>query len=180
MVETPQHVPNAGKSLRKTLRECTGNICQCLADKINELVNRSKAPGAGGTRGLVERFAQQVAPGAQGPGTTGWINHENEIRTQQDTLQQHLDEHDGRGCPPGGLPAGARSWANKPVPSPADWQANNPVATPYTGVTGSAAGDVAAGAATVGLGYLLYRGIRMLPSLAPPLWWSIPGNLAVP
>ncbi|MBV7298295.1 DUF4157 domain-containing protein [Enterovibrio sp. NIFS-20-8] len=39
---------------------------------------------------------------------------------------------------------------------------------------------VVAGAAAVGLGYLIYRGVRMLPSLAPPLWWTIPGNLAVP
>ncbi|WP_394209195.1 DUF4157 domain-containing protein [Enterovibrio calviensis] len=39
---------------------------------------------------------------------------------------------------------------------------------------------VAGAAATVGLGYLIYRGVRMIPSLAPPLWWTIPGNLAVP
>ncbi|OEE67125.1 hypothetical protein A1OO_15320 [Enterovibrio norvegicus FF-33] len=39
---------------------------------------------------------------------------------------------------------------------------------------------VAGAAATVGLGYLIYRGIRMIPSLAPPLWWTVPGNLALP
>ncbi|EOD79642.1 hypothetical protein D515_01436 [Grimontia indica] len=39
---------------------------------------------------------------------------------------------------------------------------------------------VVAGAAAVGIGYLIYRGVRMIPSLAPPLWWTIPGNLAVP
>jgi uncharacterized protein RhaS with RHS repeats len=36
---------------------------------------------------------------------------------------------------------------------------------------------------TIGLGaagYVGYRAVRMLPSLAPPLWWTIPGNLAVP
>jgi len=36
------------------------------------------------------------------------------------------------------------------------------------------------GAAAIGTGYLIYRGLRMLPSLAPPLWWTIPENLAFP
>ncbi|MBQ9986730.1 MAG: hypothetical protein IJP38_10570 [Oscillospiraceae bacterium] len=31
-----------------------------------------------------------------------------------------------------------------------------------------------------GTGYLVWRGARMLPSLLPPLWWSIPVNLATP
>lgn len=29
-------------------------------------------------------------------------------------------------------------------------------------------------------GYVIYRGIRMLPSLLPPLWWTIPGNVVIP
>jgi len=36
------------------------------------------------------------------------------------------------------------------------------------------------GAAAVGAGYLIYRGVRMVPSLLPPLWWTIPANAAVP
>lgn len=35
-------------------------------------------------------------------------------------------------------------------------------------------------AAGVGAAYVAYRCIRMLPSLAPPLWWTIPSNAAVP
>ena len=34
--------------------------------------------------------------------------------------------------------------------------------------------------ATVGTGYVIYRGVRMLPSMLPPLWWTIPGNLVIP
>jgi len=30
----------------------------------------------------------------------------------------------------------------------------------------------------IGGSYLIYRTARMLPSLAPPLWWTIPINLA--
>ena len=33
---------------------------------------------------------------------------------------------------------------------------------------------------TGGTIYFLYRCGRMLPSLLPPLWWTIPGNLALP
>jgi RHS repeat-associated protein len=40
---------------------------------------------------------------------------------------------------------------------------------------------VAAGAATVGAGYLIYRGVRMIPSVVfPVLWPSIPANVAIP
>jgi len=174
----PLHVPDAGKSLKRTLRNCIGDICQCLAEKINELISAEKTGGSG-TRGLVSRFAQQVQPGAQGPGTDSWRNHETEIRNQQRNLDQHLDEFDGRGCG-GGIPVNAREWVNRPLPTLSQWEANNPNAAPYTGLTGSVAGDVATGAAAVGAGYLIYRGIRMLPSLFPPLWWTIPGNAAIP
>ena len=42
-----------------------------------------------------------------------------------------------------------------------------------------AKGIFVAGAA-VGTGYVIYRGVRMLPSMLPPLWWTIPGNLVIP
>ena len=29
-------------------------------------------------------------------------------------------------------------------------------------------------------GYVIYRVIRFIPSLAPPLWWSIPANVVTP
>ena len=36
------------------------------------------------------------------------------------------------------------------------------------------------GGAAISLGYLIYRGVRILPSLLPPLWWTIPANIAIP
>ena len=35
-------------------------------------------------------------------------------------------------------------------------------------------------AVTAGTVYLIYRGVRMLPSLFPGLWWTIPINAATP
>jgi len=40
--------------------------------------------------------------------------------------------------------------------------------------------DIVEGVGAVGAGYLIYRGVRMLPSLLPPLWWTIPANAAIP
>jgi hypothetical protein len=41
-------------------------------------------------------------------------------------------------------------------------------------------GGAAAVGAGIGVGYLIYRGVRMIPSLFPPLWPTIPANLAIP
>ncbi|MFK7643173.1 hypothetical protein ACI43T_11890 [Neisseria oralis] len=32
----------------------------------------------------------------------------------------------------------------------------------------------------VGAGYLIYRGVRMIPSFFPALWWTIPVNAVTP
>lgn len=40
--------------------------------------------------------------------------------------------------------------------------------------------NIVKGAVAVGSGYLLYRGIRMLPSLFPPFWPTIPANAIIP
>lgn len=39
---------------------------------------------------------------------------------------------------------------------------------------------VATGTVVVGGAYVVYRVVRMIPSLAPPLWWTIPEDLAIP
>ena len=68
-----------------------------------------------------------------------------------------------------------------PVPVPVPAPSPAPAPAPSTGLTpGQVATGVAAGAAGVGIGYLIYRGIRMIPSLFPALWPTIPANLAIP
>ena len=36
------------------------------------------------------------------------------------------------------------------------------------------------GSAAASAGYLIYRGIRMLPALLPAFWWTIPAKLVAP
>ncbi|RYE39100.1 MAG: hypothetical protein EOP21_11165 [Hyphomicrobiales bacterium] len=104
-------------------------ICERLAREIDEFINRRRGP-SGGIKGLRYRFEEQIAPGAQGPGTTGWTNHERAISEQQKGLRDRLDDYDDNDCDDKGppLPSGARNWAFRPVPSAGEWSKNNPVA----------------------------------------------------
>ncbi|HKR23161.1 MAG TPA: RHS repeat-associated core domain-containing protein, partial [Pyrinomonadaceae bacterium] len=65
----------------------------------------------------------------------------------------------------------------KPAPHPTPQRRANPGLT--DGEKKAVAG-VAGVAVGVGTGYIIYRALRMTPSLAPPLWWTIPINLATP
>ena len=40
--------------------------------------------------------------------------------------------------------------------------------------------NIMKGAAVIGTGYLIYRGIRMIPSFFPAFWWTLPINAATP
>jgi Toxin with a conserved tryptophan and TIP tripeptide motif len=168
-----------GNKLKRTIERCTGNLCECLSDAIEALLNANNPHGTG-EKGLRQHVAEQVAKGASGPGTTSWNVHEKNIADQQRNMRDHLREHEARGCggpPAGGSPVPAGAWraATAPLPTAADWGANNPAA--YEGLTGSKLGDAAVG---VGVGYGIYRFVRFLPSLVPVLWPSIPANLAIP
>jgi hypothetical protein len=166
-----------GNKIYRTISNCVGNICECLSDAIDALLNANNPHGTG-EKGLKQHVAEQVAKGAASPGTDVWNRHQTVIRDQKANLRDHLREHKERGCggPPSGgspVPSDAWRWATSPLPTAADWGANNPVA--YEGLTGSPVGDAAVG---VGAGYLLYRGLRLLPSLLfPP---SFIPNLAIP
>lgn len=64
-----------------------------------------------------------------------------------------------------------------------DWGKKPPRQTPGRALTPEEQETIkkaAAGAAVVGTGYIIYRVVRFLPSLAPPLWPTIPANLAIP
>ena len=131
--------------------------CPELLDSINRLTDTEKR-GRNGTKGLVQRFRDYLGDDA---------THGPQLQDQQRSLRTYLDEYDKKGC--GDPPSGSVAMASQPLPSP----------TPSTVDPSTAKAVVATGGA-VGLGYGIYRAIRFLPSLAPPLWWTIPENLAIP
>ena len=147
--------------------------CAAILQKIMDLINRDKRQcGGGGTHGLVHRFQEQIN-GQNGPGTTSWDNHQKAIEEQQRALEKQIRNYTKNGC--GGPPPVAFEWATKRVPQPAEWK--GPQNTQMAKNAAKAAGAVVGLAA---VGYIAYRVIRFLPSLAPPLWWSIGPNLAIP
>ncbi len=94
----------------------------------------------------------------------------HQFEGRQQGLRNRLNDWNTQGC--GDPPPGAWDWATRPVPE-AD---PKPPSVDYRGTAETAA------KVGVGLGalYLTYRVIRMIPSLAPPLWWTIPANAAIP
>jgi hypothetical protein len=153
--------------------------CGELANIIDELINRNKhnfGDGQTGRHGLRYRFDEQ-ANGINGPGTESWRNHHDEIKRQQNYLKNRLKDWDDSNCSNkgGGLPVGAWSWASAPAPT----DTRNPNAIRPT-ATSNALGNAGKAVGTVGAGYLIYRGVRMIPSLLPVLWPTIPANLAAP
>jgi len=102
----------------------------------------------------------------------GWRSIEGEqhqFEGRQQGLRNRLNDWNSNNCGP--PPAEAWDWATKPVPSP----------DPKPAIDGSTATKaVVATGAAVGTGYIIYRIIRMIPSLFPPLWWTIPENAAIP
>lgn len=142
---------NARKKARKM------NCAELLA-KINELVNTEKR-GRMGTKGLMQRFRDYLGDDA---------THGPTYYDQQRSLRSYMDEYEDKGC--GGPPPNALEWVDKKLPAPAP--------APEEGL--STTQKVVAGAGAVGAGYLIYRGIRMIPSLFPALWWTAPANLAAP
>lgn len=131
--------------------------CQELLEKIKELTDTEKKGGDGGTKGLLQRFRDY-----RGDDNT----HGPEILKNQRSLRTYLKEYDKKGC--GDPPGNAEEVAYRPLP----------VIVPMVDGKTVVTGTVVVG--TVGIGYAIYRAIRFLPSLVPPLWWTIPENLAIP
>jgi len=157
------------------------DVCERLRRRIDELINRNKHSDPpsqvlnGDVHGLRYRFAEQIN-GRDGPGTQSWIEHDEQIRGQQEKLQRELEEYERNGCGP--PPPGAWSWATRPRPSEGDYRGSNPI-NDRPADEGLTTGEtVAVAAGGTALAYLGYRALRMLPSLLfPP---SIPVNLAIP
>ena len=147
--------------------ECEDLLVQILA-RIAELARRA-----------AELVANQHSLPLRGPMSIE--GHQQQFRNKQVNLRRLLNDWDTFGCGP--PPRNAWRWATRSVPSPAPrpsrpparreitTEPNEPLVTPE---------EVATVAGVAVAGYIAYRVIRMIPSLLPPLWWTIPANVAVP
>ncbi len=133
--------------------------CSELGNKIKELIDTDKR-GRCGPKGLIQRFRDYRGDDlTHGPQYTG----------QQSALRAYLDAFLDKGCGPP-PPPGAHEWVEKPLPAPKTEE----------GSSGDVAKSVAVAAGVAAIAYGTYRVIRFLPSLFPPLWPTIPANLAIP
>ncbi len=99
-------------------------------------------------------------------GTRSLQGERQQYGDQQRGLRKLLQKWDDNDC--GDPPEGAEDLATRPVPA----------ADPKP--EGQALKRTAEVGGAIGAGYIAYRIIRMLPSLAPPLWWTIPENAVIP
>ena len=132
-------------------------------------------------------------------GTMSWEGHQHQYEGARNRLNRLVQDYYSSGCK-GPLPPGFGQWAMRPAP-PAPWWVGKPgvygppslsvIAIPNPAPIGSmqgtplTSGGITAGQAgavglTGGAIYFGYRCLRMIPSLYPPLWETIPLNAATP
>ncbi len=108
------------KALRRHLKACKDNVCQCIStffDKQN-----------GGHGGLAERFERMLGPNAV---KTGIPTHADQIRGRQKALDEALDVYKDQGCGDPGAPdhapisKEALRNATRGIPTVEDWEAKH-------------------------------------------------------
>jgi len=157
--ESTQECEELSKRARQKARKMD---CGQLLEKINELADKEKV-GGGGTKGLKQRFRDYLGDDP---------THGPEIEKQKRSLRTYIDEYVSRKPPCGDPPSEAYELSKRELPVPAPTQSDDRAK--------DSAKYAAEAGAGLGLAYITYRVIRMLPSLLPPLWETIPVNLAIP
>jgi hypothetical protein len=141
------------------------SLSRRVANTITELAKRKKELELDPLN-LVETNPEEV------------LKHQELFAKRQEDLFNRMAEWEKEGCDNSdggsGLPADVWDWALAPIPS----------RLPRVSAPGVDTASVVRGAGTValgaGVGYGIYRVVRFLPSLLPPLWETIPFNLAIP
>ena len=169
-----------GSTADPNSRKHDSKDCKTLLSEIYDMLWRNKRRfGGGGTHGLQLRFAEQIM-GKSPPGTDGWDTHHDEIVKQQRGVRGRLEAYERKPCGP--PPPAAWHWATRPPPTPEQYKGPNwePPPGHIADQPNSMVENAGKAAVATGLLYGGYRVVRMLPSLVPAGWWSIPLNVATP
>lgn len=132
--------------------------CDRLREEMNDLISARRSPGGGEPKGLEQRY-DQLAKLAMDQ----LLGHVIAFQNTQRQLAKLLREFNRRNCPE--PPPGVQEWVDKPLPD---------VVRQRLKLLAKGTG------AAIGTGYILYRLIRLLPSLFPPLWETLPANAIAP
>lgn len=132
--------------------------------KMDNLINARRPSGTNDFKGLAQRYDQLTNL----PLYT-LRGHVRVFQNMQRQLQKLLNtfRNDDCGAPPDGVSEGV----SKPLQDIIKQRLQDIDNIENYGVDG---------VLVVGAGYLAYRFFRLLPSLLPPLWGTIPLNLAIP
>jgi hypothetical protein len=129
-------------AVKNALKYCKKDPCECLAEAIDRLVDGHDTP-QGHNKGIAERIASMLSPGADPPGTMfngkdTWATHTEQLQQRQQGLNNLLDEYDAQGCGGGGgraaQTANARAAARARIPTPQDYWDKFPKPAASTGM----------------------------------------------
>jgi Toxin with a conserved tryptophan and TIP tripeptide motif len=162
--------------------------CQEIKDRMDfvmrDIARRTAEQLAGRPPGVAYPMGT-IIKGRDVSGKDVWGAHDDKLRHRKNELNKLRNRYKdprrpGGGCddPPDdpGLQK-VDDVVRSPNPNSEDWEKhNNETIDEWIRNHPEAVRTVAAAAA----GYVIYRVLRFLPSLLPPLWWTIPENLAIP
>jgi len=134
--------------------------CDGLGALMNHLANAIRPHGSNAFKGLNQRIAQMAQMSRSNP---AWTGHLQQIDSRRNELRRIYDQWNNNNC--GDPPAGVMGALHDPVLSYDDRREIERQTQLQLMV----------------VGYILYRVVRLAPSiLFPPLWPTVPGNVAIP
>jgi len=142
-----------------------------MRSKLDDLINAVRTPDSpSAPKRLAQRYRQLKNYSGQ-----DLLGHVEQFKGRQRQLSKLYEEFqkgvDGKPCDD--PPPSVEDWIQMPIQSEVQRKAYQYQVELF---------GRAAFASSVALlcSYGVYRSVRLLPSLLPPLWWTLPGNLVAP
>jgi len=160
----------------------TDPVCAALYAAIQAAIWTVRTVSGMGLQGLAKRWEESAVNRGNWTATQN-KTHADAYDQQAKGVKKKVERWDKNDCDNKGgggkLPQIAREYVTqRPVLGSGVLTPVLPTASAMTATNVATAAG--ATVVTIGVGYLIYRGIRLLPSLFPPLWPTLPANLAIP